>query len=111
MATPAQAQSEQLNTSIQAPVTNQTLPYRVDLQVGQQLYAITWKVSELGLQPVLKPRPKNKADALGLTAAIARRLGELHLQFDQLGAKLEKDKDKLYEEIQLLQTQLDEMLL
>eukprot|EP00731_Ephydatia_muelleri_P031219 Em0022g733a len=109
MASPASpAQSNQLST--QAPVaTDTSLPFVVDLQVGGKLYRLSWIASELTIKPSLTPKPKTRAEALSLAFAIAKKLGELHLAFTQVQFGFETEKNKLHEEIALLQTHLNEL--
>lgn len=109
MASPASpAQSNQLST--QAPVaTDTSLPFVFDLEVGGKLYRLSWIASELTIKPSLTPKPKTRAEALSLAFAIAKKLGELHLAFTQVQFGFETEKNKLHEEIALLQTHLNEL--
>ena len=111
MASPASpAQSNQLSTTTQVPVAIDTsLPFVVDLQVGGQLYRLSWKASGLTIKPSLTPKPKTRAEALNLAIAIAKKLGELQVASTQVKLEFEREKNKLHEEIALLQTHLNKL--
>ena len=113
MASPASpTRSEQLSTTTtQAPVAATSSPFVVELQVGPNSYSLSWNGSGDTIKPLLTPKPKTRAEALSLTYAIAKRLGVLYQVFTQVQDGFQKEKDKLHEEIALLQKQLDQLSL
>ena len=82
------------------------LPSIIITTANGQTYTLSWKCAPT-LKPVMNPKPKSKQEASSVADAIAMKLAELYMHLQQVKGEFVTERDKLREEITLLQEHLD----